>query len=141
MEHLSDEYDQLAQCQWTINYNAIYVIDFCDEPVQVHWLVVNCSLGYGQWIECSLQGPTDRVAISERESSQDTIMDDYSSGVVKCGGYRYEDGTRFIGDWNKKGQKHGLGHYLLPDGTRYDGAFTNGLCSGLGVLRFADGAK
>lgn len=68
-------------------------------------------------------------------------MDDYSSGVVKCGGYRYEDGTRFIGDWNKKGQKHGLGHYLLPDGTRYDGAFTNGLCSGLGVLRFSDGAK
>lgn len=35
------------------------------------------------------------------------------------GGYRYEDGTRYIGDWNQKGQKHGLGHLLLPDGTRY----------------------
>ena len=68
-------------------------------------------------------------------------MEDFTSGVVKCGGYRYEDGTRFIGDWNKKGQKHGLGHYLLTDGSRYDGGFTNGFCSGLGVLRFADGAK
>lgn len=70
-----------------------------------------------------------------------SAMDDFPSGVVKCGGYRYEDGTRFIGDWNKKGQKHGLGHYLLSDGTRYDGSFSNGLCSGLGVLKFADGAK
>lgn len=36
------------------------------------------------------------------------------SGVVKCGGYRYEDGTRYIGDWNHKGQKHGMGHLMLP---------------------------
>lgn len=36
------------------------------------------------------------------------------AGVVKCGGYRYEDGTRYIGDWNHKGQKHGMGHLLLP---------------------------
>lgn len=35
------------------------------------------------------------------------------SGVVKCGGYRYGDGTRYIGDWNVKGQKHGMGHLLL----------------------------
>lgn len=77
------------------------------------------------------------------------------------GGYRYEDGTRYIGDWNQKGQKHGLGHLLLPDGTRYgkeknvyiakrkkklknlhtDGSFNNGLCSGLGIMNFADGSK
>lgn len=62
-------------------------------------------------------------------------------GVVKCGGHRYEDGTRYIGDWNHKGQKHGLGHLLLADGTRYDGSFNNGLCSGLGVMQFSDGAK
>lgn len=42
-----------------------------------------------------------------------------TTGVVKTGGYRYEDGTRYIGDWNQKGQKHGMGHLLLSDGTRY----------------------
>jgi len=62
-------------------------------------------------------------------------------GVVKSGGYQYEDGTRYLGDWNQKGQKHGLGHLSLPDTTRYDGAFQNGLCSGLGVMIFPDGAK
>jgi hypothetical protein len=41
------------------------------------------------------------------------------TGVVKTGGFRYDDGTRYIGDWNQKGQKHGMGHLLLPDGTRY----------------------
>lgn len=34
-----------------------------------------------------------------------------------------------------------MGHLVLSDCTRYDGAFNNGLCSGLGVMRFADGAK
>uniref|UniRef100_A0A1B6FD29 MORN repeat-containing protein 4 n=1 Tax=Cuerna arida TaxID=1464854 RepID=A0A1B6FD29_9HEMI len=62
-------------------------------------------------------------------------------GVVKTGAYRYEDGTRYIGDWNDKGQKHGLGQLSLPDGTRYHGTFHNGLCSGLGVMYFSDGAK
>lgn len=42
-----------------------------------------------------------------------------TTGVVKTGGYRYEDSTRYIGDWNQKGQKHGMGHLLIPDGTRY----------------------
>lgn len=41
------------------------------------------------------------------------------TGVVKTGGFRYDDSTRYIGDWNQKGQKHGMGHLLLPDGTRY----------------------
>lgn len=41
------------------------------------------------------------------------------TGVVKTGGFRYDDGTRYIGDWNQKGQKHGMGHMLLADGTRY----------------------
>ena len=62
-------------------------------------------------------------------------------GVVKTGAYRYEDGTRYVGDWNQRGQKHGMGHLSLPDGTRYDGAFQNGLCFGLGVMCFPDGAK
>nr|CAD7608186.1 unnamed protein product [Timema genevievae] len=62
-------------------------------------------------------------------------------GVVKTGAYRYEDGTNYVGDWNPRGQKHGMGHMALPDGTRYDGAFQNGLCSGLGIMCFPDGAK
>lgn len=83
-----------------------------------------------------------------------------TTGVVKTGGYRYEDSTRYIGDWNQKGQKHGMGHLLIPDGTRYgkiqhlkcktrkelknvhtDGSFNNGLCNGLGVMNFPDGSK
>lgn len=35
------------------------------------------------------------------------------TGVAKRGGYRYEDGTRYIGDWNSRGQKHGMGHLIL----------------------------
>ncbi|XP_063223066.1 MORN repeat-containing protein 4 homolog [Bacillus rossius redtenbacheri] len=62
-------------------------------------------------------------------------------GVVKTGAHRYEDGSRYVGDWNPRGQKHGMGHLALPDGTRYDGGFHNGLCSGLGVMCFPDGAK
>lgn len=69
------------------------------------------------------------------------MMEGIQSGVVKCGGYRYDDGTRYIGDWNQRGQKHGMGSMMFSDGTRYDGAFSNGVCSGLGVMCFPDGAK
>uniref|UniRef100_A0A8D9ENF2 MORN repeat-containing protein 4 n=1 Tax=Cacopsylla melanoneura TaxID=428564 RepID=A0A8D9ENF2_9HEMI len=62
-------------------------------------------------------------------------------GVVKHGSFKYDDGTLYIGDWNERGQKHGLGHMKLPDRTRYDGTFHNGLCSGLGIMTFSDGAK
>ncbi|XP_014227370.1 MORN repeat-containing protein 4 homolog [Trichogramma pretiosum] len=57
------------------------------------------------------------------------------------GKYKYEDGTKYVGDWNDKGLKHGSGSLLLPDGSRYDGSFHNGLCSGIGVLHFSDGSK
>lgn len=53
------------------------------------------------------------------ESLQILFMFAAQTGVVKTGGFRYDDGTRYIGDWNQKGQKHGMGHILLPDGTRY----------------------
>lgn len=109
-----------------------------DECLQVQ-LISTCvhSSDFCVFSQCLMVG----LQGSFTQSSSTMMDDDFPSGVVKCGGYRYEDGTRFIGDWNKKGQKHGLGHYLLPDGSRYDGAFTNGFCSGLGVLKFADGAK
>ncbi|XP_070522522.1 MORN repeat-containing protein 4 homolog isoform X2 [Cardiocondyla obscurior] len=63
------------------------------------------------------------------------------SSVAKNGAYKYDDGTKYIGDWNRKGLKHGAGLLVFPNGTRYDGAFQNGLCSGLGVIVFPDGAK
>lgn len=53
----------------------------------------------------------------------------------------YEDGTKYIGDWNDRGQKHGLGHVQLKDNTRYEGGFSNGLFSGLGILQYPDGAR
>ncbi|PZC83423.1 hypothetical protein B5X24_HaOG207806 [Helicoverpa armigera] len=69
------------------------------------------------------------------------MVDVVDPGVVKTGAYKYEDGTRYVGEWNSKGQKHGMGHLVLPDGTRYDGALIGGLCSGLGVMAFPDGAN
>ncbi|OXU23637.1 hypothetical protein TSAR_003924 [Trichomalopsis sarcophagae] len=62
-------------------------------------------------------------------------------GIAKIGTYKYEDGTRYFGDWNNRGLKSGAGSLLLPDGARYDGSFQNGLCSGLGIFVFPDGAK
>lgn len=61
--------------------------------------------------------------------------------VAKFGAYIYDDGTKYIGDWNDRGQKHGLGHVQLKDDTRYEGGFYNGLCSGLGVLQYSDGTR
>lgn len=61
--------------------------------------------------------------------------------VAKFGAYVYGDGTKYIGDWNDRGQKHGLGHVLLKDNSRYEGGFVNGLCWGLGVLQYPDGAR
>lgn len=61
--------------------------------------------------------------------------------IAKFGAYVYEDGTKYIGDWNDRGLKHGLGHVQLKDNTRYEGGFNNGLCTGLGVLQFPDGAR
>ncbi|XP_025204302.1 MORN repeat-containing protein 4 homolog [Melanaphis sacchari] len=61
--------------------------------------------------------------------------------VTKFGAYVYEDGSKYIGDWNDRGRKHGLGHVQLKDNTRYEGGFSNGLCSGLGVLQYPDGAR
>ncbi|XP_011502548.1 PREDICTED: MORN repeat-containing protein 4, partial [Ceratosolen solmsi marchali] len=61
--------------------------------------------------------------------------------TIRIGTYRYEDGSRYIGDWNNKGLKSGFGSLLLPNGTRYDGSFQNGLYSGLGTITFPDGAK
>ncbi|XP_050507010.1 MORN repeat-containing protein 4 homolog [Diabrotica virgifera virgifera] len=61
--------------------------------------------------------------------------------IAADGGHRYNDGTSYVGTWNTEGKRQGEGHLQLPDGTRYDGMFENGLFHGIGVLRFPDGAK
>ncbi|XP_060517623.1 MORN repeat-containing protein 4 homolog isoform X2 [Cylas formicarius] len=68
-------------------------------------------------------------------------MDDESLPVVVNGGYRCDNGSIYVGSWNNEGKRHGNGHLLLADGTRYDGYFQDGLYNGLGVLTFTDGAK
>lgn len=61
--------------------------------------------------------------------------------MAKIGGYRYANGSVYVGDWSRKGAKEGQGHLLFSDGTRYDGKFEDNVFCGLGVLIFPDGAK
>jgi MORN repeat len=74
---------------------------------------VAVSVSDARWVNCAVKGGDESllIALISRSAVQ--------TGAVKTGGFRYEDGTRYIGDWNQKGQKHGMGHLLLPDGTRY----------------------
>jgi hypothetical protein len=65
----------------------------------------------------------------------------YLASVGQTGGYRYGNGAVYVGAWNSTGRRHGYGHLLLPDGTRYDGFFHDGLFHGFGMLTFSDGAK
>ena len=78
-----------------------------------------------------------------KESVSNMVRKEVSPSKVGCkvGGWRYEDSTRYIGEWNQRGQKHGLGHLVFADSTRYDGQFFEGMSHGLGCLWFADGAK
>lgn len=62
-------------------------------------------------------------------------------GETIYGSYRYSDGSEYIGEWDYKGQRHGVGQLTTPDGSVYVGQFSAGLCSGLGVLVFSDGAR
>ena len=64
-----------------------------------------------------------------------------SSASEIYGSYRYNDGSEYIGEWDSKGQRHGVGQLTSQDGSVYVGQFQHGLCSGLGVLVFSDGAR
>lgn len=66
----------------------------------------------------------------------------------------YDDGDQYKGEWNANGkvnliatscclthdfsppQREGYGVLTFADGSRYSGNFTNGMCSGPGVLMF-----
>lgn len=76
-----------------------------------------------------------------RQKNKLSRVRDVSDTPAAVGGFEYRDGSKYLGDWNERGQRHGFGHLVLPDSTRYDGSFFNGLFSGLGVLQFSDGAR
>ncbi|XP_013775845.1 MORN repeat-containing protein 4-like [Limulus polyphemus] len=73
-------------------------------------------------------------------------MSDQGENVKKedvevVGSFTYPDGMEYVGQWDEKGQKQGMGHLKFPGGTVYVGRFENGMPSGLGVLSFPDHAK
>ncbi|XP_030748234.1 MORN repeat-containing protein 4 homolog isoform X2 [Sitophilus oryzae] len=68
-------------------------------------------------------------------------MDETVLPVFATGGNRFDNGAIYVGSWNKNGQMHGEGQLLLPDGTKYDGCFEEGLYNGLGVLTFSDSSR
>eukprot|EP00056_Hartaetosiga_gracilis_P010194 m.149142 g.149142 ORF g.149142 m.149142 type:complete len:153 (+) comp13270_c2_seq8:236-694(+) len=53
---------------------------------------------------------------------------------------KYDDGDKYIGQWNGEGKRHGLGVLHFADGSCYSGEFTNGMNHGFGVIKFADGS-
>ena len=53
---------------------------------------------------------------------------------------KYPNGASYTGQWNNEGQKHGHGTLLFQDGSKYIGQFSQGFCSGHGVMYGADGS-
>lgn len=60
---------------------------------------------------------------------------------AKCGMYTFNDGSRYIGDFDNDGVKCGKGHMEAPNGSTYEGQFQKGLPNGLGVMRFPDSSR
>ena len=58
-------------------------------------------------------------------------------GPVIC---NYADGAEYQGEW-QEGKRHGVGTYISPTGTRYEGEWENDGASGHGVCHYADGMK
>ena len=53
--------------------------------------------------------------------------------VSKCGMYTYDDGSRYIGDFDEHGIKNGKGHIEASNGATYEGQFLKGK---MGTLLF-----
>jgi len=58
-------------------------------------------------------------------------------GPVIC---NYADGAEYQGEW-QDGKRHGIGTYISPTGTRYEGEWENDGASGHGVCHYADGMQ
>ena len=54
----------------------------------------------------------------------------------------YSDGSKFTGEFNSSGQRHGVGRLQLADsGGEYVGEWLEGYPSGLGCVHFSDGSR
>ena len=58
-------------------------------------------------------------------------------GPVIC---NYADGSEYQGEW-QDGKRLGIGTYISPTGTRYEGEWENDGASGQGVCVYADGRR
>ena len=58
-------------------------------------------------------------------------------GRVIC---NYADGSEYQGEW-QDGKRHGIGTYISPTGTRYEGEWKDDGANGHGVCHYADGMK
>ena len=58
-------------------------------------------------------------------------------GRVIC---KYADGSEYQGEW-QDGKRHGIGTYISPTGTRYEGEWKDDGANGHGVCHYADGMK
>lgn len=56
----------------------------------------------------------------------------------KNGDFRYENGRRYKGDWNK-GRWHGIGQAWFTNGDSYEGSYVNDQRHGRGLYRWRDG--
>ena len=55
--------------------------------------------------------------------------------------FKYPNKCEYIGEWDKKGQRWGMGQFIFENGTEYFGSFREGLTSGLGIMYLADGSR
>ena len=55
--------------------------------------------------------------------------------------YTYDNGSRYIGDFDENGIKNGKGHIEASNGATYEGQFQKGLPNSLGVMRFPDSSR
>lgn len=58
-------------------------------------------------------------------------------GPVIC---NYADGSEYQGEW-QDGKRHGIGTYISPTGTRYEGEWKDDGANGHGICHYADGMK
>eukprot|EP00093_Oithona_nana_P015136 15136.XXX_1087108_1086333_1 [CDS] Oithona nana genome sequencing. len=91
---------------------------------------------------------TDTTGNTSYDSVKTGSDDEYCKKVLtlkkspaKCGMYTFNDGSRYIGDFDNDGVKCGKGHMEAPNGSTYEGQFQKGLPNGLGVMRFPDSSR
>ncbi|GHS94133.1 hypothetical protein AGMMS49949_07790 [Alphaproteobacteria bacterium] len=69
-------------------------------------------------------------------SYKDLAKETSTSSLGSGGQYSvvYNDGCAYTGELNKKGRKHGRGSMAYPDGSKFEGSWTDNVRSGPGKL-------